>query len=124
MAPISRSRASRASAFGISPWLESPVTERTREIGIRKALGATRSDILRQFLIESAALAVIGAGLGIAAGLAIAVLIEAATPMPASVAPWSLVVAVAMGAGVGIGAGLYPANRAAKMDPVYAMGHD
>ena len=100
------------------------VTERTAEIGIRKALGATRSDILRQFLIESAALAVIGAGLGIAAGLAIAALIEAATPMPASVAPWSLVVAVAMGAGVGIGAGLYPANRAAKMDPVYAMGHD
>lgn len=100
------------------------VTERTAEIGIRKALGATRSDILRQFLIESAALAVIGAGLGIAAGLAIAVLIEATTPMPASVAPWSLVVAVAMGAGVGIGAGLYPANRAAKMDPVYAMGHD
>ncbi len=100
------------------------VTERTAEIGIRKALGATRSDILRQFLIESAALAVIGAGLGIAAGLAIATLIEATTPMPASVAPWSLVVAVVMGAGVGIGAGLYPANRAAKMDPVYAMGHD
>ena len=100
------------------------VTERTAEIGIRKALGATRGDILRQFLIESAALAVIGAGLGIAAGLAIAALIEAATPMPASVAPWSLVVAVVMGAGVGIGAGLYPANRAAKMDPVYAMGHD
>ena len=100
------------------------VTERTAEIGIRKALGATRGDILRQFLIESAALAVIGAGLGIAAGLAIATLIEATTPMPASVAPWSLVVAVVMGAGVGIGAGLYPANRAAKMDPVYAMGHD
>ena len=100
------------------------VTERTAEIGIRKALGATRGDILSQFLIESAALAVIGAGLGIAAGLAIAALIEAATPMPASVAPWSLVVAVVMGAGVGIGAGLYPANRAAKMDPVYAMGHD
>ena len=99
------------------------VTERTAEIGIRKALGATRGDILSQFLIESAALAVIGAGLGIAAGLAIAALIEAATPMPASVAPWSLVVAVVMGAGVGIGAGLYPANRAAKMDPVYAMGH-
>ena len=100
------------------------VTERTAEIGIRKALGATRSDILRQFLIESAALAVIGSGLGIAAGLAIAALIEAATPMPASVAPWSLVLAVVMGASVGIGAGLYPANRAAKMDPVYAMGHD
>ena len=67
---------------------------------------------------------VIGAGLGIAAGIGIAALIEAATPMPASIAPWSLIVAVVMGAGVGIGAGLYPANRAAKMDPVYAMGHD
>ncbi len=100
------------------------VTERTAEIGIRKALGATHRDILRQFLIESAALAVIGAGLGIAAGIGIAALIEAATPMPATIAPWSLVVAVTMGAGVGIGAGLYPANRAAKMDPVYAMGHD
>lgn len=100
------------------------VAERTAEIGIRKALGATRGDILRQFLIESMALAVIGAGLGIAAGIGIAALIEATTPMPATIAPWSLVVAVVMGGGVGVGAGLYPANRAAKMDPVYAMGHD
>ena len=100
------------------------VAERTSEIGIRKALGATRSDILRQFLVESAALATVGAGLGIAAGLGLAALVEAATPMPASVAPWSLVVAVVLGAGVGIGAGLYPANRAAKLDPVQAMGQE
>jgi putative ABC transport system permease protein len=100
------------------------VAERTSEIGIRKALGATRSDILRQFLVESAALATVGAGLGIAAGLGLAALVEAASPMPANVAPWSLVVAVVLGAGVGIGAGLYPANRAAKLDPVQAMGQE
>jgi putative ABC transport system permease protein len=100
------------------------VTERTSEIGIRKALGATRSDILRQFLVESAALSTVGATMGIAAGLGLAALVEAASPMPASIAPWSLVVAVVLGAGVGIGAGLYPANRAAKLDPVRAMGQE
>jgi putative ABC transport system permease protein len=100
------------------------VAERTSEIGIRKALGAKRSDILRQFLVESAALAIVGAGLGIAAGLGLAALVEATSPMPASVAPWSLAVAVLLGAGVGIGAGLYPANRAAKLDPVRAMGQE
>ncbi len=100
------------------------VAERTNEIGLRKALGASHGDILRQFLVESATLAVIGAAMGIACGLGIAALIEGATPMPASVAPWSLVVAVTMGAGVGIVAGLYPARRAARMDPVYAMGQD
>jgi putative ABC transport system permease protein len=89
------------------------VAERTSEIGLRKALGATHGDILRQFLVESAALAVIGAAMGIVCGLGIAALIEAATPMPASIAPWSLVVAVMMGGGVGIAAGLYPARRAA-----------
>ena len=100
------------------------VAERTTEIGLRKALGATHGDILRQFLVESATLAVIGAAMGIALGLGIAALIEATTPMPTSIAPWSLVVAVTMGAGVGIVAGLYPARRAARMDPVYAMGQD
>ena len=81
-------------------------------------------DIRRQFLVESATLAAFGAVMGIAAGLGIAALIEAATPMPASIEPWSLVLAVMMGAGVGIVAGLYPARRAAKMDPVYAMGQE
>jgi putative ABC transport system permease protein len=100
------------------------VSERTAEIGIRKALGAKRQDIRRQFLVESATLSVAGAGLGIATGLGVAALIQAVTPMPAAVAPWSLVVGVLMGAGVGIIAGLYPATRAAKLDPVDAMRHE
>ena len=97
------------------------VAERTREIGIRKSLGARRRDIMRQFLVESATLALIGAGIGIGTGLALASLVEATTPLPASVAPWSIVVAVLLGAGVGIAAGLYPASRAARLDPVNAM---
>ena len=100
------------------------VSERTQEIGIRKALGAKRRDIRRQFLVESAALAILGAAMGIATGLGVAALVEAASPMPASVAPWSLVVGVTLGAGVGIAAGLYPATRAAKLDPVTAMRHE
>ncbi len=97
------------------------VTERTREIGIRKSLGARRKDILRQFLVESATLAVLGAVLGIGTGLTLAALVQAVSPLPASVAPWSIVVGVVLGAGVGIGAGIYPASRAARLDPVHAM---
>jgi putative ABC transport system permease protein len=97
------------------------VAERTREIGIRKSLGARRRDILRQFLVESATLATFGATLGIATGLGIAFVIRATTFLPAHVAPWSIPVAVLLGAGVGIIAGLYPAARAARLDPVVAM---
>jgi putative ABC transport system permease protein len=97
------------------------VAERTREIGIRKALGARRTDILRQFLVESATLAGLGAVAGIACGLGAASLVSALTPLPASVAPWSIPTAVGLGAGVGIMAGLYPASRAARLDPVDAM---
>jgi putative ABC transport system permease protein len=97
------------------------VSERTREIGIRKALGARRTDILRQFLVESAALAGLGAIAGIACGIGAAALVSAVTFLPASVAPWSIPTAVGLGAGVGIMAGLYPASRAARLDPVDAM---
>jgi putative ABC transport system permease protein len=97
------------------------VSERTREIGIRKSLGARRSDILRQFLVESATLATVGAGIGIGTGLAVAGIVQATTFLPARVAPWSIVVGVLLGAGVGITAGLYPASRAARLDPVEAM---
>jgi putative ABC transport system permease protein len=97
------------------------VSERTREIGIRKSLGARRKDILRQFLVESATLATVGAALGVATGLLLARLVDASTWLPASVAPWSIVVGVLLGAGVGIIAGVYPAGRASRLDPVVAM---
>ena len=97
------------------------VAERTHEIGIRKALGAKRSDILSQFLAESTTLAVIGAAVGIAAGFGLAELIAAISPLPAAVAMWSIVVGVMVGAGVGIVSGVYPASRAARLDPIAAL---
>lgn len=100
------------------------VSERTREIGIRKSLGARRRDILRQFLVESATLATLGAAIGVGAGLGLAFLVRATTFMPATVAPIWIGVAVLLGSGVGIVAGLYPAARAARLDPIEAMRHE
>jgi len=97
------------------------VAERTREIGIRKSLGARRSDILRQFLVEATTLATVGASAGVGIGIAMAALVAALTPLPAAVAPWSIVVGVILGAGVGIIAGVYPATRAARLDPITAL---
>ena len=97
------------------------VAERTREIGIRKALGARRKDILRQFLVESATLSTVGALLGIGLGILGANIIAWSTPLPAAIAPWSLVVATLLGTGVGIVSGVYPARRAARLDPIDAL---
>jgi putative ABC transport system permease protein len=97
------------------------VAERTREIGIRKALGARRRDIMRQFLVEAATLSVLGAAIGILLGALMAKAIAAATPLPAAVALWSVVAALVVGAGVGIIAGIYPASRAARLDPILAL---
>jgi putative ABC transport system permease protein len=97
------------------------VAERTAEIGVRKALGATRSDILSQFLVEASTLSVIGAAIGIALGIGLAKLVEQMTPMPAAVAPWSIALGLVVGAGVGIVAGMYPASRASKLDPIAAL---
>ncbi|MDQ6885966.1 MAG: ABC transporter permease [Gemmatimonadota bacterium] len=97
------------------------VAERTREIGIRKSLGARRRDVLWQFLVEAATLSVIGALFGIGLGIALSQLVAAVSPLPASVAPWSIVVGVIIGAGVGIVAGIYPASRAARLDPIVAL---
>ncbi|HEY5061297.1 MAG TPA: ABC transporter permease [Gemmatimonadaceae bacterium] len=97
------------------------VSERTREIGIRKSLGARRQDILNQFLIESATLSTVGAMLGVALGIGFAKAIAAVSPLPAAVEVWSIFVGVGVGAGVGIVAGIYPASRAALLDPIAAM---
>jgi putative ABC transport system permease protein len=97
------------------------VAERTHEIGIRKALGARRTDILMQFLIEASTLSTFGAAMGIVFGAALAALIRATTPMPTYVAPWSILVGVLIGAGVGIISGVYPASRASLLDPVAAL---
>jgi putative ABC transport system permease protein len=97
------------------------VSERTREIGIRKALGARARDIERQFLAEAIALSSLGGALGVTVGWLIAVLIAAASPLPARVTAWSVGVALALGAGVGVLFGVYPARRAARLDPVAAI---
>jgi len=97
------------------------VAERTHEIGIRKALGAKRRDIMIQFLIEASTLSTLGAALGIAAGAGLALLIREVSPMPTYVAPWSIGVGVLIGAGVGILSGVYPASRASLLDPVAAL---
>jgi len=97
------------------------VAERTREIGIRKALGARRQDILNQFLVESATLSTLGAAVGVALGIGFAKLIAAVSPLPAAVEIWSIFVGVGVGAGVGMIAGIYPASRAALLDPIAAM---
>jgi putative ABC transport system permease protein len=101
------------------------VAERTREIGVRKALGARRKDIMRQFLVEAATLSLLGAAMGVALGLGGAKLVALAFPfLPAAVAPWSIAVALVMGAGVGILAGAYPASRASRLDPIAALRAD
>jgi putative ABC transport system permease protein len=97
------------------------VVERTREIGMRKAVGAKRRDILMQVLVESSTLSGSGALIGIGLGIGMAKIIQAVSPLPATVAPWSIAVATLMGLGVGVLAGLYPASRAARLDPVVAL---
>jgi putative ABC transport system permease protein len=97
------------------------VNERTREIGIRKALGARRMDIRRQFLVEAIFLSTLGGLLGILAGWALATLVSSVTPLPARVTLWSVGVALALGAGTGIIFGVYPASRAARLDPITAL---
>jgi putative ABC transport system permease protein len=100
------------------------VAERTHEIGIRKSLGARRRDILRQFLAEAATLSTLGAIIGIVLGITTAKLIALKTPLPAAVAPWSLVAATLLGTIVGIVSGVYPARRASRLDPIEALRHE
>lgn len=97
------------------------VTERTKEIGIRMAIGARRKDILIQFLIESAILSGLGGLIGIMIGYLIARIVTATTSLPSKIDPVSVIVAILMSTMVGLFFGLYPANRAAKLNPVEAL---
>jgi putative ABC transport system permease protein len=100
------------------------VTERTREIGIRKALGARRRQILWQFLVESITISLVGGVAGILLGIAVAQTIAWTTPLPYTVSSWSIGAAVAVVLLVGLFFGIYPASRAAQLDPIEALRHE
>jgi putative ABC transport system permease protein len=100
------------------------VTERTREIGVRKALGAKRREILWQFLVEAATLTLVGGAAGMILGGLISVVVKSATPLPADVPMWSIAVALGASVFTGIGFGLYPAAKAARLDPVEALRYE
>jgi putative ABC transport system permease protein len=97
------------------------VTERTREIGVRKALGARRDDILLQFLIESVTMALVGGAVGVLFGASIAKIVTLAIGMPSAIKLWAVLAGVAVAAIVGIFFGVYPARRAAMLDPITAL---
>ena len=100
------------------------VTERTREVGIRKALGARRSNIVWQFIVESITLSVTGGIFGIAFGFTIAAIISLVSPLPYVIAPWSIAAGLIVTFVIGVIFGTYPANKAAKLDPVVALHYE
>lgn len=109
---------------GVVAMMMISVTERTREIGVRKALGARRREILWQFLVEAATLTAVGGALGMTLGGGIAMIVKNLTPIPAAVPMWSIAVALLASILTGIGFGLYPAARAARLDPVEALRYE
>jgi putative ABC transport system permease protein len=100
------------------------VKERTREIGIRKAIGARSGDILKQFLIEAVFLTGTGGLIGVLAGFGVALIVRAATPLPAAVSPWSVVLGLSVSATIGLFFGIVPAQKAAHMDPIVSLRYE
>ncbi|UCF78129.1 MAG: ABC transporter permease [Candidatus Eiseniibacteriota bacterium] len=100
------------------------VTERTREIGIRKAIGARRGEIMVQFLIESLILSGTGGLIGVLLGVAIALFVSGVSPLPAAIRAWAILMGLAVACGVGTFFGIYPAARAAKLDPIVALRYE
>jgi putative ABC transport system permease protein len=100
------------------------VTERTREIGLRKAAGARRHDIRIQFLVEAATLSLVGGIIGILLGSSIALVVSWLTPLPAAIKWWSIALALVVSTAVGLFFGIYPATRAANLDPIVALRHE
>jgi putative ABC transport system permease protein len=110
--------------IGVMAIMMVSVTDRTREIGLRKALGATRREVLWQFLVEAATLTLVGGLLGILAGLGIGQALKIVLNVQSAVPLWSALVATVVSIAIGLVFGLYPANRAARMDPVEALRHE
>jgi putative ABC transport system permease protein len=100
------------------------VTERTREIGIRKSIGARRSDILWQFVTEAVILSNIGGSIGIILGVLIGVFIGAVTPLPTAIPLWAIVLGIGFCSIIGLFFGIYPAVKAAKLDPIVALRYE
>ena len=100
------------------------VTERTREIGIRKSIGAKRWDIMSQFVIEAATTSAVGGVIGIILGIAVSVLVCKLMDIPPAISPVSVIVAFSVSAGIGILFGYMPANKAAKLNPIEALRYD
>ncbi len=123
--------------FGIAVWLTSvflvvggivimnimlaSVTERTREIGVRKSLGARRRDIVLQFLMESSTLAAAGGAMGVIVAEGVTILVRATTPMPMNIPIYSILIALVLSSAVGLFFGIYPAVRASRLDPIEAL---
>jgi putative ABC transport system permease protein len=110
--------------IGVMAIMMVSVTDRTKEIGLRKALGATRREVLWQFLVEAATLTLVGGALGIGLGLLAGMLLKAAMSLQAAVPLWSIALACGVSIAIGLLFGLLPANRAARMDPVEALRHE
>ncbi len=100
------------------------VTERTREIGIRKSLGAKRRDILLQFLVESTVMSLVGGAIGVAIAWMLAVIVRSATPVPMTVPFSAVAVAITISSAVGVFFGVYPARKAARLDPIEALRYE
>jgi putative ABC transport system permease protein len=100
------------------------VAERTREIGLRKALGATNQDVLWQFLLEAVMLSIVGGAIGVALGIGIAKIVQVTVHLHAAAPVWTILVGVGFSAGVGIFFGIYPASRAARLNPIEALRYE
>ena len=110
--------------IGILNIMLASITERTREIGIRRALGASRADIVMQFLVETIVIATIGGILGVAVGVGGAPVVSHFTHWQTSLTPWAIVLSLGVSSLTGIVFGLYPARRAAYMNPIEALRHE